>query len=383
MTIFKTFLKILNKNKFIVILYTIILITFGGLNMQTKDNNISFQAVKPDVVIINEDENEGITKNLINYIRENSNIVNIENNEDKINDALFYRETNYVIYIPKDYNKDFRNNKNPEIKIKSSGDYQASYAEMILERYIEVANTYNKKITNDEELINKIDETLKKQTQVEITSQLDTDTLYSAAFYFNFESYSILACLIYVICLVLSTFNNEKIRKKNIISSTNYKKINRTLLLSNSLYSLTLWLFYLIMSFILIGNTMFTSHGIIFMINSLLFTICATTLAFLIGTIVTKKEAISGIVNVVALGSSFLCGAFVPVEYLPKTVLNIAHALPTYWYIQNNEITRTLEKINIETLKPVFINWIVILLFTIIFIIITNIISKRKQKLDR
>ena len=128
---------------------------------------------------------------------------------------------------------------------------------------------------------------------------------------------------------------------------------------------------------------MFTSHGIIYMINSLIFTICATTLAFLIGTIVTKKEAISGIVNVVALGSSFLCGAFVPVEYLPKTVLNIAHILPTYWYIQNNEITRTLEKINIETLKPVFTNWIVILLFIVVFIIIANIISKRKQKLDR
>ena len=383
MTIFKTFLKILNKNKFIVILYTIILITFGGLNMKTKDNNISFQAVKPDVVIINEDEYEGITKNLINYLKENSNIIDIENNEDKINDALFYRETNYVIYIPKDYNKDFRNNKNPEIKIKSSGDYQASYAEMILERYIEVANTYNKKITNEEELINKINETLNKQTQVEITSKLDTDTLYSATFYFNFESYSVLACLIYVICLILSTFNNEKIRKKNIISSTNYKKINRTLLLSNSLYSLTLWLFYLIMSFMLVGNIMFTSHGIIYMINSLIFTICATTLAFLIGTIVTKKEAISGIVNVVALGSSFLCGAFVPVEYLPKTVLNIAHILPTYWYIQNNEITRTLEKINIETLKPVFTNWIVILLFIVVFIIIANIISKRKQKLDR
>lgn len=383
MTIFKTFLKILNKNKFIVILYTIILITFGGLNMKTKDNNISFQAVKPDVVIINEDEYEGITKNLINYLKENSNIIDIENNEDIINDALFYRETNYVIYIPKDYNKDFRNNKNPEIKIKSSGDYQASYAEMILERYIEVANTYNKKITNEEELINKINETLNKQTQVEITSKLDTDTLYSATFYFNFESYSVLACLIYVICLILSTFNNEKIRKKNIISSTNYKKINRTLLLSNSLYSLTLWLFYLIMSFMLVGNIMFTSHGIIYMINSLIFTICATTLAFLIGTIVTKKEAISGIVNVVALGSSFLCGAFVPVEYLPKTVLNIAHILPTYWYIQNNEITRTLEKINIETLKPVFTNWIVILLFIVVFIIIANIISKRKQKLDR
>ena len=36
MTVFKTFLKILNKNKFIIILYTVFLIGFGGFNMQTS-----------------------------------------------------------------------------------------------------------------------------------------------------------------------------------------------------------------------------------------------------------------------------------------------------------------------------------------------------------
>lgn len=383
MTIFKTFLKILNKNKFIIILYTVILLVFAGSNMKTQDNNISFQAVKPNISIINEDKEEGITKDLINYIKENSDIVNIENNEEKINDALFYRETNYVIYIPKDYNKNFINKENPEIKIKSSGDYQASYAEMILKRYIEIANTYNKEIDNEEELINKIHETLDKKTTVEITSKLDGESLNKVTFYYNFESYSISASLIYVICLILSTFNDEKIRKKNIISSTNYKTINKTLLLSNCTYSLTTWLFYLIMSFIILGNIMFTSHGIIFIINSLLFTICATTMAFLIGTIVTKKEAINGIVNIVALGSSFLCGVFVPSTYLPKTVLNIGHIFPTYWYVKSNELVTTLEKINIETLKPIFNNWMVILLFTIVFIVLTNIVSKRKQKIDR
>ena len=383
MTIFKTYLKLLNKNKFLVILYTVILIVFGGMNMKTKDNNINFQAVKPDIVIINNDKEVGITKDLINYIKQNSNVVDIENDEDKINDALFYRETNYVIYIPKNYNEEFMKNNNPEIKIKSSGDYQASYAEMILERYIEVANTYNKKIDNQEELINKIHETLDKQTIIEITSKLDTDSLNGVEFYFNFESYSILACLLFVICMILSSFNCEKIRKKNIISSTNYKSINRTLLLSNCLYALILWAIYLIMSIILLGNIMLTSHGIIFMINSLIFTICATTIAVLIGTLVNKKEAISGIVNVIALGSSFLCGAFVPLEYLPKSVINIAHMLPTYWYIKNNEITKKLETININTLKPVFINWGILIIFIIVFIIITNLISKRKQKLDR
>ena len=67
MTIFKAFLKILNKNKFIVILYTVILILFGGINMQTQESSINFQAVKPDVMIINNDKETEITNDLINY----------------------------------------------------------------------------------------------------------------------------------------------------------------------------------------------------------------------------------------------------------------------------------------------------------------------------
>ena len=103
MTVFKTFLKVLNKNKFVIILYTIILLLFGGINMQTSENSTNFVASKPDVLIINNDENIGISKNLSDYIEKNTNIVKVEDNEDAINDALFYRDVNYIIYIPKHY----------------------------------------------------------------------------------------------------------------------------------------------------------------------------------------------------------------------------------------------------------------------------------------
>ena len=52
MTAFKTFFKILNKNKFIVIMYTVILIAFGGFNMQTSDSSINFTASKPDILVV-------------------------------------------------------------------------------------------------------------------------------------------------------------------------------------------------------------------------------------------------------------------------------------------------------------------------------------------
>ena len=381
MTVFKTFLKILNKNKFIIILYTMFLIFFGGFNMQTSENNTNFVASKPDIMIVNYDEEKGITKDLIKYIEENSNVVDLKNNEDAINDALFYRDVNYVVYIPKNYNKDFMDGKNPEIEIKSTGDYQSSFAEMLLSRYIKVANIYQKSINSEEELINKINETLSKKSEVEITSKLDTNILSKATFYYNFANYSIMACLIYVICLILASFKDIKIQKRTIISSTNYKTLNRQLLLSNSLFSIILWMIYVVLSFILVGDIMFSIHGIFYLINSFVFTICATTIALFIGNIVSNKNAISGIVNVIALGSSFLCGAFVPMEWLPEGVIKIAHILPSYYYISNNEVLKTLELINLNTIKPILLNIIIVLSFSIMFIILTNIVSKRKQKI--
>ena len=381
MTVFRTFLRILNQNKTIIILYTVFLIGFGGFNMQTSDNQTNFVASKPDIMIVNKDEEKGITKDLIKYLSENSNQVKLKNTEEAINDGLFYRDVNYVIHIPKNYHQDFMKGENKELKIKSTGDYQASLAEMQLTRYLKVASIYQKNTTNEDELIQKINETLSKKAKVEITSKLDTNGLSKATFYYNFASYSILACLVYVICLILSSFKQEKIRKRTMISSTNYKKHNRQLLLSNCLFAFVLWLIYVILSFILIGETMFSVQGIIYLINSLIFTLCATTLAFLIGNLVFNKDAINGIVNVVALGSSFLCGAFVPMEWLPDSVLKIAHVLPSYYYISTNEALKTLEISNLESIKPLIMNMIILIIFSIIFIIVTNIISKKKQKI--
>lgn len=252
---------------------------------------------------------------------------------------------------------------------------------MLLERYVKVANVYQKEIENEEELINKINETLSNETDVEITSKLDTNNLSKAAFYYNFASYSIMAGAIYVICLILSSFKEEKVRKRTAVSSMNYKTYNRILLLSNILFAIVLWIFYVILSFVLIGNTMFDKHGLIYILNSLAFTICAVTIAFLIGNIVSNKNAINGIVNVIALGSSFLCGAFVPMEWLPDAVLKIAHVLPAYYYIESNEIIKTLEVIDFESLKPVIINMGVILGFAVLFTILSNIVSKKKLKI--
>ena len=124
---------------------------------------------------------------------------------------------------------------------------------------------------------------------------------------------------------------------------------------------------------------MFTMHGLVYILNSLIFTLCALTIAFVIGNSIKNKNAVNGIVNVVALGSSFLCGAFVPMELLPDFVLKIAHILPSYWYIKTNEILKTTEIINLDTIMPILINIGIVFCFTIVFAFISNIMAKKKS----
>lgn len=381
MIVFKTFLKVLNKNKFIVILYSAILIFFGAFNMQTSDSSQSFVSSKPDILIVNQDEDKGITHNLIEYMEKNSKKIKVEEEEDAINDALFYRDINYVIYIPAHYREDFLEGKNPQIDIKSTGDYQASLAEMILERYLNVASTYQEVIDSEEELMKKINDTLSKKVEIEVTSKLDISNLQKASYYYSFANYSILAGCVYIICLVLASFLDTNVKKRTVISSMKEKEFNQKLLLSNGLFAFLLWLLYVVASFFLVGDIMFTTHGVIYIINSFLFSFCALTLAFLIGNLIHNKNAVNGIVNVVALGSSFLCGAFVPAEYLPDFVLKIAHILPSYYYINSNELIKQIEVINLDTMKPVIINMIILLFFSILFTILTNFVSRKKRKL--
>lgn len=381
MTVFRTFLKIFKKNKFIILMYTAILIVFSVSNMQTDQTSTSFIAEKPDIYIINHDQENKLTKNLVTYMKKNSSVIKLENSEEKQDDAIFYRDVNYLIEIPENYGVDFIQGKNPTIKVKSTKDYQASLAELLLTRYLKIANTYQKSVTDEDELISYINKTLSKRANISITSKIDTNQLAKASFYYNFMNYSILAGCVYVICLILSSFKEEKIKKRTIISSMSYQKHNRILLLSNLLLAIVLWLFYVLLSFVLLKDIMFTKYGLIYILNSFVFNLNALTLAFLIGNLIKNKNAINGIINVVGLGTSFLCGAFVPMEMLPDSVLKIAHVLPSYWYIKSNELLKEIETINLSSLQPIIMNLLVITGFSILFIVITNIISRKTRKI--
>lgn len=378
MIVFKAFWKIIKKNKGLIILYTVMLIVFGGMNFKQSEKDNNFSSSKPEIVVINNDKNGILANNLVTYLNNNT-IVKDKKSEDDILDALFYRDINYIIEIPENYTIDVLNNNNPSINIQSTGNYGAALAEMILQKYLNVQNIYSMNEKDAKKIISNINESLKIDTKVSVNSKVDTDVASKVSRFYNFASYSLMAVILFGVCLVLSSFKKETINKRTLISSMNYKKHNFLLTLSALSFTLIFWLVYAVLGSILLKNSILNITGVFYLINMLLFSLTTLCLSFIIINLTTNKGAINGIINVISLGPAFLCGAFIPTIWLPKVALNIAHIFPAYYYVNTNDYLSNLESFNLENLKPVLNNFVILFIYVIVFIVINNLLTRKNE----
>ena len=378
MTVFKTYWKIVKKNIGIIILYTVMLLVFGTMNLKANKNSFEFISSKPDIIIVNNSSGI-ITDNLISYLKTNANVKNITDEND-IDDAVFFRDANYVIYIPKEFENKIENGKEFNIDIKTNNSYDSYIASELLNKYLDVfskyMNLYNDKIL----AIQKLDNTLNKKAGVVIENKTNLNS--KTSLFYNFSSYSIMAIVIYIICLVLSSFNDEKISKRTNVSGMNYKTFNNYLYISSFTFTFIIFIVYLILSFLILKNSILNINGFLYSLNMFIFFIVSFTMAILISNLVKSKGAISGVVNVISLGSAFLCGAFIPVKYMPSFALKIAHIFPTFYFIDNNEYIASLQNFDKASYEFVLKNFIIMIIFIIFFLILNTLVTRFKRKVN-
>ena len=142
---------------------------------------------------------------------------------------------------------------------------------------------------------------------------------------------------------------------------------------------MVVWIFFVILGRIMAGEQVFSPRGAAFIVNSLVFTACVLAMAYMFSTFLKEKNAVTGIINVVTLGCSFLCGVFVPAQFLPSWVLAAAHILPTYWFVENNNFLASSESLRSD-LAAYIINLSVLAGFMILFTAAGIIISRIKRR---
>ena len=391
MIVFKTFWRIMKRYWWIVFIYVAILTSLSVINLKTAPVT-DFVDTKPEITIVSQDSSDlatkPFTKNFLNYLSKNTKIIDLK--ESETTDALFYQKISMILYLPEDLESKILSGQKVTLNYRTSGNYTAELSKNLIKRYFELQRTEilesknsSKEQSNilsedSEKIISSLNQRLDQSPTVRLASKNATNLSKIAAF-FNFASYTIMAIILYVTCFINASFNKSSVKKRTMVSSLHLKKYNFSLLLANSIFAFSVFVLLTTLSFFVLGNIVLTPFFIFEILNILLYTLAALTLAELVSTFNLSRDAVSGVVNLLSLAPAFLSGAFVPTYFLPSFVLTIAHIFPTYWFIDTNSKITTMTEFSFISFLAILPNLLVLVLFSIIFIVANLVLSKKKR----
>lgn len=391
MIVFKTFWRIMKRYWWIVFIYVAILTSLSVINLNAAPVT-DFVDTKPEITIVSQDSSDlatkPFTKNFLNYLSKNTKIIDLK--ESETTDALFYQKISMILYLPEDLESKILSGQKITLDYRTSGNYTAELSKNLIKRYFELQKTEilesknsskeqsNTPSEDSEKIISRLNQKLDQSPTVRLASKNATNLSKIAAF-FNFASYTIMAIILYVTCFINASFNKSSVKKRTMVSSLHLKKYNFSLLLANSIFAFSVFALLTTLSFFVLGNIVLTPFFIYEILNILLYTLAALTLAELVSTFNLSRDAVSGVVNLLSLAPAFLSGAFVPTYFLPSFVLTIAHIFPTYWFIDTNNKITTLTEFSFNSFLTILPNLLVLVLFSIIFIVANLVLSKKKR----
>ena len=379
MTVFKNYFKIAKRYMFTIVLYIVIFLGISAIMsvMSNQDEtSIYFNLEKPTIGIINNDGKSIFTDTFIEYLNEKTNVKDIDYDISDIKDAIFYRKLDYVVVIPKGYAFSFINLNNPQLETyEIKGSYASVYPKLLIEQFLKFSKLYAESGFGVNDIVNNTIEDLKHEVEIKPIEK-ETEEFNLLAAKFNYLNYSFLAILILIISLITNKFKKENLKRRNLASSKPFSRINFELFLGHLVLTIIVWIIFMLLMIIMHKSQMFNSQGLLYIMNSFVFAITALALSFFIGNIVKDEEAAGSLANVVSLGTSFICGAFVPQILLGDFVLTIAKLFPSYYFILNNELIGKTNSISWVTFSPILFNLIIVFVFGVCYYLLTILFNK-------
>ena len=154
-------------------------------------------------------------------------------------------------------------------------------------------------------------------------------------YFFQYFPYVILMMLLGGLSPVLMAFRKPLMKARLSCGALPQSRISAQLGLGCLIYVFLWWLGFLAIATVLYGPAQLFSHnGLFCILNSTVYLLIATAIALLLGSFPMDFNIINMIANILGLGTSFLCGIFVPQAYLGEKVLTVGRFLPAYWYVR-------------------------------------------------
>lgn len=384
MQVFKTFFKISKKYVRFTIMYMVIFIgIMFGLSASGGDNTVeSFKSTSLDVAIFDHDGSE-LSKGIYEYMASLHNIVDIDEDIDIFRDEMYNQSVDYILIIPKGFSDSIANGTLNENNLKNElslsnykihGSVTGQFVDLQINQFILAFKTYKSAGFSYDEAYENTLETMETTTNVTLKNSSSSDTPLSSSYY-RYIPYILTCIVILGISPILIAFNKPEIRKRNMVSSVSTAKNSISIGLASLVYGLIIFAVIVDVSLITKGSEMMTATGLMYIVNTFAHLLVCLGLAFLLAQITRNANVLNMYSNVIGLGSSFLCGIFVPREFLPQIVENIGRFFPAYWYI--NVHTEVLN-MSTASMSVIFTGLGVQMLYAVVLFSVGICVAKNK-----
>ncbi|MGI6142060.1 MAG: ABC transporter permease [Caldicoprobacterales bacterium] len=384
MQVYKALFKVIKKNLPQIMIYIVVFVAVAvGLSfVDTNPTDMDFTETKVNIAFINHDKS-ALSEGLKNHLSKSSNIIELPDDAEKLQDALFFREVEYIVRIPKDFANHFIEGKSAQIeKTAVPGSISEVYLDNVINKYINTAKIYAANIEglSDQQLVDYVENDMEQNVEVKMNRTVGEVSLgQKVSSHFNYIAYSLFAVLILGVSVVMLVFNDKDLKNRNLCSPITLRSMNFQLILGNLSYAVLAWAVMILPSLIMFGSFMFTTRGVLLLLNSFVFTVSALSISFLISISVSSPGAVSAAANVVSLGTSFISGVFVPQELLSDTVLRVASFTPNYWFVKTNNTIAGMADVTLKSITPLFYNMLIILGFAFAALAVALVVTKQKR----
>lgn len=380
MHVFKYFFCLLKKNLGMAIMYLgIFLVIFFLVSGQAKSQVEEFTDKKIQYTVIDNDQTS-LSQGIVDFMNQKHTYVEQEDDKNTLSDALYYGDIKMLITIPKGFTEDFLDSSN-EISlsyVNRPGENNFFVVSQI-ERYLSMVKVYCDNGSSLDEALDQAAEKQKIETKVTMFEEQSKEGN-KFQYFFQYLPYMYISIIVNVLGMILILFRKEDLRKRNICGALSYKKQQLQIGCASFVMALVVWLFMVVVFLITGGAGAFDSSMLYAQLNSFVFVMVSVSITYMISQLVSKLQVLSMIANVLGLGMSFLCGVFVPQQYLGAGVLMVGKFLPAYWYVRLNNVLFHATNTGNALTTDVFICIGIQVLFVIACFVIGMVAGRRKKE---
>ncbi|MCR5817241.1 MAG: ABC transporter permease [Ruminococcus sp.] len=330
---YKVFLKILRSKLGIALMYIGIFLGIGMASANSSKEQVDFTESKAGIVI-NDMDNTEASKSLCEYLSESNNVSYGDPSDmDKL-DAVYYNPSRYYLTINKGFSDSLAKGQTQSILSHSAqnGSYFENLVDSKIDLYLTTASAYIAGGSTADEAFNSAKKALSKKTEVEMISKHGSEYAETLSPYYKFIPYIFLGVFLFALCPVIIAMTQKEIKNRTFSSSLSPKRFLLETTLGTAVFMIVVYVFVCIFVPLVIFGCKPTREIFLSVINCLAFTVMCASLVLLISNLISDEKLVNLVGNIVALGMSFLCGVFVPLQYLGDSVKKIAVFLPAYWF---------------------------------------------------